>query len=108
MLLFANAGLRDSPRECSILTDPQGLILSGDGDARKLFNLSWRHLLGRDLYLFFQTDRMQVRTAITALGPNLGIERNVMVRPRDHRPLLARVMITRQADDHTVRWDFSV
>jgi len=91
-----------------MLTDLDGFILSGDGEPRKLFNLSLRHLIGRDLFLFLQEDRSRVKRTTAALGPNLTIERNVLVRPRARRPLLARVLITRQSDDQSVRWDFSI
>jgi hypothetical protein len=39
------------------------------------------------------------------LGPNLSIEQDIMMRPYDRRPFLARVVIAR-SDDQTLPWDF--
>ena len=47
------------------------------------------------------------RAAIGAMAPNVVLERSVMLRPLERKPFLAHVTITRQADDVTVRWDFS-
>jgi hypothetical protein len=48
-----------------------------------------------------------MKLAIAALAPNLTIERNLMIRPRERKPLLARAIISRAEDDKTVFWEFT-
>ena len=43
---------------------------------------------------------------LVALSPNVTIERDLTLRPRDRKPFLGRALITRQSDT-TVLWQFS-
>jgi hypothetical protein len=104
---LARRAPREEHRECSIVTTLDGRVLSGDGDLRAFFNYSARSLLGRNLFSFIDNNRVQVRAAIGAVGPNVTIDTNVVLRPRDRKPVLARALMTRQLDDQTVRWEFS-
>ncbi len=85
-----------------------GRILSTDGDVRHFLNISNAAMLGRDLYLSFEQERLQIRASIHAVAPNVTIEWDVMIRPRERKPLLARVTVSRAEDDQTVYWKFAL
>ena len=90
-----------------MVTGLDGDVLSTNGDVRGFFNSSPTALHVRDLLLYFMTDRVRMKLAIAALAPNLTIERNLMIRPRERKPLLARAIISRAEDDKTVFWEFT-
>jgi hypothetical protein len=104
----ASRAAREQPSECSILTTLDGRVLSGVGDLRTFFNYSSVFIVGRDVFTFIEKDRVQIRSAINAVAPNVTLERNVVLRPRERRPLVVRANFTRQPDDTTVRWHFSI
>jgi hypothetical protein len=89
-----------------MVTALDGRVLSSSGDVRAFFNCSPSAMHGRELYLFIEKERLQIKGSIEAVAPNVTIERDVMMRPRERKPLLARVTVTRAEDDQTIYWKF--
>jgi len=83
-----------------------GRILQVQGNCRRFLNVSDRFIVGRDIYLFIDKERVSFHRSIAALSPNVTIERDLTLRPRDRKPFLGRALITRQSDT-TVLWQFS-
>lgn len=90
-----------------MVTDLDGHVPSSHGDLGTFFNCSGVAMQGRNLYLFLQKERTQMRAAVDALAPNVTIERTALVRPRERKPLLARVTIGRAEDDRSLPWKFA-
>jgi hypothetical protein len=90
-----------------MITALDGRVLWVEGDARTFFNYSVNSIVGRDVFSFVQRDRMHVKQTLKSVAPNVTIEKSLVLRPRERRPIVARVMLTRQADDQTVLWQFS-
>jgi hypothetical protein len=92
---------------CWIVSDLNGWILYAGGNLRKFFNRADRSLIRRDVYTFIDRDRECVHRMTLALAPNVTIERDLLVRPRERKPVLVRVTITRHTDDSSFLWHFS-
>jgi hypothetical protein len=84
-----------------------GRVLWSSGDVRTFFNCSPAAMQGRDVYVFFEKDRLQIKGSIDALAPNVTIDRDAIIRPRERKPRLVRVTITRAEDDETIYWSFA-
>jgi len=82
-------------------------MLQTGGDVRAFLNVTARSVVGRDIYLFIGKNREPLRRLVAALSPNLTVERDVELRPRDHKPFLVRALNSRAADDRTILWTFS-
>jgi hypothetical protein len=97
----------DANPHCWILTTIDGHVLKAGGDLRAVLNMSERGLRRRDWFAFIGKDRTVVRHLATITAPDVAVERTLVVRPRDRRPLLVRATFTRQTDDATVLWTLS-
>jgi hypothetical protein len=93
---------------CWILSDLNGRIFQAGGNLRRPLNVSERSIIGRDIYTFIAQKRDCVHRLTLALAPNVTIERDLLLRPRDRKPVLVRAVITRQEDDSSFRWRFSL
>jgi hypothetical protein len=96
----------DEAEACWLVSDLDGRILQAGG-VLALLNLSERALIGRDVFVFIDKERQSFHRSMLALSPNVTIERDFMLRPRDRKPFLARAIITRQPNDATFWWSFS-
>jgi len=63
--------------------------------------------VGRDIFLFLDKEQHSLYSAMGVLTPNVTVERDLLLRPRDRKPFLVRATITRKADDRTLWWTFS-
>jgi len=96
----------DDAKACWLVSDLGGRILQASG-VLALFNVSESSIIGRDIFLFIDKERQLFHRSMLALSPNVTIERDFMLRPRDRKPFLARAIITRQPNDATFWWSFS-
>jgi hypothetical protein len=83
MAADSSGAIGEERRECTMVTALDGRVVSVDGDVRAFFNSSAAAMHGRDLYLFFEKERSQNKGSIDAVAPNVTIERDVMIRPRE-------------------------
>jgi len=93
---------------CWIVSDLNGRIFHAGGNLRKFLNLADRSVIGRDIYTFINKDREYIHRMMLALAPDVTIERDLVIRPRDHKPVLVHAMITRHPDDLSFLWHFSL
>ena len=102
-------GPRPSPSRdtCWIISDLAGRVLYAGGNLRRFFNLSHRAMIGRDVYVFIDKDREYVHRSTMALTTNVTIERDLVIRPRDRKPVLVRVMIATHPENPSFLWHFS-
>jgi hypothetical protein len=94
----------DGQETCWVLSTVNGLILDIGSGIPSLFNLSARGLLGRDIYLFIGADRDAMRHAAQVVASNVSIERSILLRPRDRRPLIVQARVSRTTTDATLTW----
>ena len=79
---------------CWIVSDPNGRILDAGVNLRRFLNRSERSVVGRDIYTFIDKERERVHRSMLALAPNVTIERDLVVRPRDRKLVLVSAVIT--------------
>ena len=84
-------------------------MLNASDDVARLFYLTRRALIGRDLYTFFDAEREAVirGAAVAATGSRVTLM--ARVRPRDRKPLQVRVVIepTSNVIMPDLRWTLS-
>jgi hypothetical protein len=66
-----------------VFSDVNGRILQAGGNLRRPLNVSERSIIGRDIYTFIAQKRDCVHRLTLALAPNVTIERDLVLRPRD-------------------------
>ena len=107
---MTSADARTPPR-IWIVTDLAGEILHANPGAADMLAVAEYSLRGRSLILFIDHDRIEWDCALAAAGHDQTIERIARIRPRDRRPVIARVKIScaRTAQDHrSLLWSFSI
>jgi PAS domain S-box-containing protein len=80
-----------------------GIVTEANRAAVDLLNLSHRHLLGRSIALFLSGDRERFLGDLRQMAEGRvdGIRVDLILRPRERRPVLARVSAAAQ-DDHQI------
>ena len=101
-----------TPDGCCVVTDTSGRILTASAEAATLLGLTPKGLVGRSLYLFFDRDRTAaLRSARLAAAGQPGAPLHLRVRPRERRPLPARLSIhidSGPAGSTALRWTFEI
>lgn len=92
---------------CWVVSNQDGRILQAGGNVRRFLNVSDRSIIGRDIYTFIERERERCHISMLALAPNMTIALDLMIRPRDRKPMLVGAVITRQADDSSFLWHFT-
>jgi DNA-binding response OmpR family regulator len=90
-----------------ITTDASGTILDISPRAAQLLNLSLRHVIGRDVLLFFPNHRSQLRSALREASGGLIAELDVRLRPRERKAVAIRLELTLNPETSSrplVRW----
>ena len=98
-------GRRSETSELWATTTVDGRIMTGS-DAR-LLNFAPSSLRGRDMYLHVGNRRDALRRPVASIADDFGLERDVVIRPRERKPVAMQVIVQRQADA-TLLWVFSL
>ena len=94
-----------------IVTDLDGGILRANPGATAMLAVAEHNLRGRSLILFIDHDRIEWDCALAAAGHDQTVERIARIRPRDRRPLIAHVKISRvrmAEGQRSLLWCFSI
>jgi len=93
-----------------VVTDSYGFLLEASREAAHMFNLTVTGLRRRQLLVFFGGEREQWHEALRAAACGRKVDRKGTFRPRDRRPLLVRVEITRARNwpyEGALLWTFA-
>jgi phage FluMu protein Com len=89
-------GRRSESFELWATTTVDGRIMTGSDALARLLNFAPSSLRGRDIYLHVGDGRDALRRAIAHVADEFGLERDVVIRPRDRKPVAMRVIVQRQ------------
>ena len=84
-----------------------GRIMTVSDALARLLNFASKSLAGRDIYIFIGGDRDNLRRAVGQSTEQFPMDRDVVVQPRDRKPLPMHVIVQRQLDS-TLLWVFSL
>jgi CheY-like chemotaxis protein len=90
-----------------VTTTTDGRIIAADKSAARLFNLSPRGMMGRAIQLFFD-QRGSIQRGLELAGAGQVFEADVVLRPRDRRPVRAHVDVALNTDSRHSSLDWSI
>ena len=89
----------------TVCTLSDGTIVSASESAARLLNLSVRGLAGRRIHLFVAESRERVDDSLTRIARGLDKwELDLMLRPRDKKPLAVNVSLERDRETELLVW----
>ena len=103
----AVASLAAVDEEPWALTTGDGEIVQASDAIGPLLNVGPRHLVGRNIFLFFDGHRLTLRAAVDRSTEEFGVDEHMWIRPRERRPFSVHVSVERRDDPGLLFWVLS-